>query len=292
MIFIPSYNDTLMAYENAKKLLKYNCVPRILIVDDSDDPDCMELAKKIRHKKILVFSRKRSGKWSAWRLALQFAREYDGLVEIDSDVEVKDPKILIQSLASYDVVTAYPEIIVPNTFLGKSIAKVYQRMHKELMCLGKFNMGGQAIALSRKAVAAFLNQGFFEEPVMADDHVIGLAACVLGLRCISVECGLRIRLPFTFKEWIRYRSRHRQAIKWAEKYVSLKTGRVCEAINISRWDIKVTRKYFLKNLIKELNIFAWLFLPLFFLGSVLPIESQTEWTRLKGEKFTNFKEVG
>jgi glycosyltransferase involved in cell wall biosynthesis len=284
MIFIPSYNDTLMAFDNAIRLLKYDYVSRILIVDDSDDPDCMELAKKIRHEKILVISRKRSGKWSAWRLALQFANEYDGLVEIDSDVEVEYPEILIQSLMSYDVVTAYPEIIVPNTFFGKSIAKVYQRMHKELACLGKFNMGGQVIALSRKAIAAFLNQGFFEEPVMADDHVIGLAACVLGLRCISVECGLRIRLPSTFKEWILYRSRHRQAVKWAEKYVGLKTGRVYEAINISCWDIKVTLKYFLKNLLKELTFFAWLFLLLIFLGSFLPIESQIEWTRLKGEK--------
>jgi hypothetical protein len=258
-------------------------VSKILIVDDSDDQNCIKLAKKIVHERIQVISRKRSGKWTAWRLALQLAKDYDGLVEIDSDVEVEDIGILILSLKSYDVVTAYPEILLPKNYLGRRIAKVYRRMHEELKRIRKFNMGGQVIALSKKAISALVNQGFFEEPVVSDDHVIGLAACVLGLRCTTVDCGLRIRLPSTLEEWIRYRSRHRQAIKRTESYVGLKTGQPHETITISRSDMKLTLKYFLGSLKKE-PILACAILLSFFLGFILPIESQTEWTRLESEK--------
>lgn len=282
MVFLPSYNDTEMAYQKSMKFLENKHVSKILIVDDSDDPNCIDLAKKIRHGRIKVVLRKRAGKWSAWKLALELARDYDGLIEVDSDVNIETLDPIILNLQSYDVVTAYPEIVPSDNYVGKSIIKVYRRMHEKLRHEGKFNMGGQVIALSRKAVLALLNHGFFNEPVIADDHVICLAACVLGLRHTSVDCGLRIRLPSTFSGWIRYRSRHRRAIKWAEHYVGLKTGNIDKAAAISRHDIKVTLKHFFRSLMKESNFIINLFIfLLLFLASFLPLESQVKWTKLR-----------
>jgi hypothetical protein len=285
LLFVPSYNDTIMAHNISVKFLENNYVSKALIVDDSDDPKCVEVAKRIKHKKLEVVRRERSGKWAAWRLALERARSYDGLLEVDSDVEVKTPGVLISSLKNYDVVTANQGIVLPPKGLGRIIGTVYQRMHQELKDVGKFNMGGQVVALSKRVVLTLLDYTFFNEPVIADDHVVCLAAYVLGFRCTTVDCGLHIRLPSTLKEWIKYRSRHRGAIKWAEKYVALKTGKPSETAVISQVDFKISRNYFLKNLFKSSIFFAPLILMVFAVGSVLQIENQIKWSRLKGEKF-------
>jgi hypothetical protein len=284
LVFIPSYNDTILARQLSRKFLENKHVSKVLIVDDSDDLRCKEAASKIKHEKIDVISRKRAGKWSAWRLALELAVDYEGLIEVDSDVKVKTPYSLVSTLRGHDVVTAYQEIILPPRGVGRIIGQVYREMHEELKELGKFNMGGQVVALSSKAVSALLDHGFFEEPVIADDHVVALASWVLGLKCTTIDCGLQIRLPATFKEWMSYRSRHRGAIKWAEQYVALKTGKPNETQATSRFDYSISFKYFLKSLAKSLKFLSPIFLMFFALGSVLPIENQTKWSRLRGEK--------
>lgn len=284
MVFIPSYNDTILAHKLSSIFLKKKYVDKILIVDESDDPECIAVAKMIRHKKINVVSRERSGKWAAWRLAFEMAKNYDGLLEVDSDILIKNPDILISSLKNYDVVTAYQEIFLPRRGLGRIISTIYQNMHQKLKNTGKFNMGGQVIAFSNRAVLTFLKYNLFKEPVVADDHVICLAAYVLGLKCTTVECGLRIGLPSTVKEWIKYRSRHKGSIESAERYVALKTGKSRETAVISQFDFNFTMKYFLKSLIKSTHIFAPLFLMFFAITSILPIEDPIKWSKLKSEK--------
>jgi hypothetical protein len=284
LVFLPSYNDTVSAYKLALKLLQNNQEIKVVIVDDSDDPQCIKMAERIDHERIEVMQRKRSGKWTAWKLALDLARRYDGLIEVDSDVEIENFDRVITSLKDYDLVTAYQDIILPEAGIWRIIGTVYRRMHEEVKSDRRFNMGGQVTGLSRKAYTALIDYGLFNEPVAADDHVIALAAYVLHLKCTTVDCGLRIRLPSTLKEWIIYRSRHRGAIKWAEQYVGKKTGRPRETREASRSDFNSASAYFLKNLAKSLKLLAPAILLLLAIGSILPIENQTKWSRLKSEK--------
>lgn len=284
LVFLPSYNDTLSAYKLALRLLQNNHAIKVVIIDDSDDPQCIETAGRIGHEKIEVIQRRRTGKWTAWKLALDLAKGYDGLIEVDSDVEIENFNRIITSLKDYDLITAYQDIILPKAGIWRTIGTVYKRMHDEAKSDRRFNMGGQVTGLSRKAYTALINYGLFNEPVAADDHVIALAAYVLHLNCITVDCGLRIRLPSTLKEWIIYRSRHRGAIKWAEHYVGKKTGRIRETHEASRSDFNSASAYFLKNLAKSLKLLAPAILLLLAMGSILPIENQTKWSRLKSEK--------
>jgi len=284
MLFVPSYNDTKMAYEIALQFLRNTEITRVLIIDDSDDAECRIVAGRIRNQKIDVVQRRRAGKWSAWKIALEAAREYDGLVEIDSDAEVEKADCFIASLHENDLVTAYPNIVLPPRGLGRMIGLVYRGMHEDMKRIGRFSMGGQLIALSKRTVNSLLVHGFFQEPVASDDHVVALGAYVLGLKCATIDCGLRIRLPLTLKEWIKFRSRHRGAIKRAEQYVSLKTGETTRTAQVSRSDFDLSYGYFVVNLVKSLKLLAPLVLLLFILGSILPIENQTQWSRLKGER--------
>lgn len=284
LVFIPSYNDTETALQIAEQFLVNESVSGVLIVDDSDDSKCVEIARQIRNEKIEVIFRVRSGKWSAWKLALTRAREYDGLIEVDSDVEIRDPDVVVSSLRDHDAVTAYQEIVLPNKGLGRAVGEAYQRMHQDLKAMGKFNMGGQVIALSNKAVSTLLHYRFFEEPVLADDHVIGLACRVLELKCTTIDCGLRIGLPSTISDWISYRSRHRGAINWAEKYVASKTGKAKETADASRADYVFSLRYFIKDMFKTLKVGGFLLLILFAVASLLPLENQTRWSRLESEK--------
>jgi hypothetical protein len=285
LLFVPSYNDTEMAHRLALKFLENENIKRVLIVDDSDDPICIQMAREIKDEKINVLQRERTGKWTAWKLALELARTYDGLIEVDSDVQVECPNYIVTSLEKNDLVTAYPNIILPLRGLGRMISMVYKGMHADMKSAGRFSMGGQLVALSKKTILSFLNKGFFEEPVAADDHVVALGAYVLGLKCATIDCGLHIRLPLTLNEWIRFRSRHRGAIAWAERYVASKTGKTVQTIEASRSDFNISYRYFLKNLLKSLKLLAPAVVLLLALGSVLPIEDRTEWSRLKGERF-------
>jgi cellulose synthase/poly-beta-1,6-N-acetylglucosamine synthase-like glycosyltransferase len=284
LVFIPSYNDTETALQLSGKFLANHNVSKVLIVDDSDDQHCQEIVRKIKHERIEVVSRVRSGKWSAWRLALHRAKEYEGLIEVDSDIEIRNPERVVSSLINHDVVTVYQEIILPQQAFGRAIGEAYQKMHEDLKQLGKFNMGGQVIALSNRAVSALLDHGLFEEPVVADDHVVALASWVLGLNCATIDCGLQIRLPATFKEWISYRSRHRGAIKWAQNYVALKTGKPEEAKQASRSDYNVTLRYFVRSLVTSLRFRGLALFILLSIASFLPIENQTKWSRISSEK--------
>ncbi len=286
ILFTPSYNDTFSAYRIAKKFLKNEHVKKALIIDDSDDPENISFSKSIKDKDIQVINRKRSGKWSAWRLALELSREYDGLIEVDADVEVANPDVLVSHLNDHDVVTAYQDIIPPpgNAFFSGRIIDVYQEMHQKMKEIGKFNMGGQIIALSRKSIIKLLENDFFKEPVISDDHVICLASYALKLKCKSVDCGLRIKLPSTITDWIKYRSRHRGAIRRAEEYVAVKIGYRKRIKEISMIDYNTTKICFLRTLFDSFNPINLCIFLFFGLTSYLPIEDQVEWSVLESTK--------
>lgn len=286
LLFVPSYNDPVSAYRLSKRILENEHVERALIIDDSDDPESVEFSRTIEDDEIEVVRRVRSGKWSAWRLALARSLEYDGLVEMDSDVELSDPGLLISGLEEYDVITVYQNFVLPSrrAFFSRRIAEIYSATHRGLKGASKFNMGGRVITLSNRAASMLVKHGFFEEPVLADDHVIGLAACLMGLRCTTVDCGLRIRLPSRFTEWIRYRSRHRGTIRWAEEYVASKIAQRRMVTKISRRDYDATLSRFLRSLLlpfHPLNLAVLLFLGV---CTLLPLEDQYEWSMLKTTK--------
>jgi hypothetical protein len=214
LLFIPSYNDAASAHALAKRFLGEGGVERAMIVDDSDEPSSAAYAESIRNSGVEAVRRRRAGKWSAWRLALEASRGFDGLVEVDSDVAVRSPALVPAALAGWDAVTAYQDVVVPWEAdpLSRRLGEVYRDAHMRLRAAGKFNMGGRLVALSARLVEALLDMGFFLEPVPGDDHVICLAAAALGLRRRSVDCGMEMRAPARLGEWIRYRSRHRGVI--------------------------------------------------------------------------------
>jgi hypothetical protein len=285
LLFIPSYNDTLSAYLLSKKFIRNEQISKILLIDESDHPDSISLLKKIKkNKKIEVIHRKRKGKWSAWRLAFIRAKEYDGIIELDADIKIKYPYRIISGLEKNEVITAYQDIDIPRKLPWKIISRIYQDMHNELMKRNKFNMGGQIIALKKDVVLTLLKRGFFKEPVKADDHVIALAAYILGFKCKSIDCGLTIGLPTNINDWIKYRSRHKGAIRWAEDYVALKTGKEKLTNLISKLDINLTKKYFIKNVLKKTHVFAPLFLLFFIFSSMLSTENPVKWSRIQSEK--------
>lgn len=281
LIFIPSYNDTISAYNLALKFINEGGGEKVLIIDESDDSRCKDFARGINHEKIDVVRRDRCGKYLAWREALEEARSYDGLIEVDADVIIKEPSGLVSCLNEYDVITAHPKFIIQSKGLGKILGKVYQKMHEELQRRGKFNMGGQVIGLSKKAVLTLLNYGFFSEPVIAEDHVICLGAYLLGLKCATIDCGLYVALPSNIKDWIKYRSRHKNAIIWSEQYVAKKTGKMDKILEVSENDFKVTLACFLKNLIKYGHLFFPLIVFLLWTGTLLNIEDPVKWSKLK-----------
>ncbi|MGD2201287.1 MAG: hypothetical protein PVJ38_06640 [Candidatus Bathyarchaeota archaeon] len=286
LLFVPSYNDSASAYSLSKKILENEHVERALIVDDSDDRESVEFLRSIDDSEIEIVRRTRSGKWSAWRLALVRSLEYDGLVEVDADVEVRDPGRLISEVEGYDVVTAYQDFasVSPRSFFSRRIAEIYGTMHRELEAASKFNMGGQIIAISKRAASMLIDLGFFEEPVLADDHTICLASCLLDLNYTTIDCGLRVRLPSKFSEWMRYRSRHRGTIRWVEDYVASKIGKRKAIREISSRDYRTTRCYFLKSLLwppHPLNPAVLLF---FAVSSILPIEDPFKWSALNSTK--------
>jgi hypothetical protein len=286
LAFIPSYNDVVSGYAIALQLEGLPEVARVLIIDESDDPRCLRYLRGVRGGKLDVIHRERGGKWRAWRTALEAALPYDALLQIDSDVVIGDPGALLHALDGADVASAYQEILPPRGrahFAGR-IAEIYSAMHSDLRARGKFNMGGQAIALGRSAVAGLLEAGLFEEPVHADDHVVCLAAAALGLRCTSVDCGLGISLPGGLGEWMRYRSRHRGAIGWAEAYVTSKTGLGEAVARISRADYVHTLNAFVRAVLGSPGPLDPLILLFLGFSSVLPLEDRTRWRRLEGSK--------
>jgi hypothetical protein len=119
------------------------------------------------------------------------------------------------------------------------------------------------------------------EPVPADDHVIALTGYVIGLKVTSIDCGMKMKLPETLGEWIRYRSRHRGAITWAENYVASKINHTEKVREISKRDYKETLIGFLKAVMHPfhpLNPIALVFLVF---TNLLPLEHRVKWTKLK-----------
>ena len=286
LAFIPSYNDVVSGHAIARQLEGLPGVARVLIIDESDDPRCLRYLRGVRGGKLDVVHRERGGKWRAWRTALEAALPYDALLQIDSDIVIGEPGALLRGLGRADVVTAHQGILPPrgrDPFTGR-IAEIYAVMHRDLRARGKFNMGGQAIAMGRRAVAGLLGAGLFEEPVHADDHVVCLAAAAMGLRCASVDCGLAISLPGGLGEWMRYRSRHRGAIGWAEGYVASKTGLGDAVYRISRSDYVHTLNAFVRAVLGRPSPLDPLILIFLGFSSLLPLEDRSQWRRLEGSK--------
>ena len=282
--FIPCYNDTKAARKIINQVKGYRELDEILLIDDSDDLECKEIAQNLATDPIIkLIQRKRSGKWSAWRIALEKAVDYDGMIQMDSDIEIDSLTPIIDGLQNFDVITAYQEIVKSDadSLLSRQLAFIYRRAHLNLRENGKFNMGGRLIALSKHTIRLLLDNDFFKEPVPADDHVIALAGYVLGLKVTSIDCGMKMKLPDTLGEWIRYRSRHRGAITWAENYVASKINYIEKVREISKRDYQKTLIGFLKAVMHPfhpLNSIALVFLVF---TNLLPLEHRVKWTKLK-----------
>lgn len=285
LLFVPSYNDATGAARVAAALRSRIEVTRTLIVDDSDAQDQVEAARSLASSRVEVIQRNRQGKWSAWRIALERARGYDALLQADSDVEITNPAAVTEALETSDVVTCHPHVSTRGEgYVAKALVDVYERSHRQLQARGKFNMGGQVIALRQPAAEALRARGFFNEPVQGDDHTICLAAAALGFRCTSVDGGLRILLPASVDEWIRYRSRHKSAIQWAEHYVAEKTGSPEAARDASRRDFEETARCFLWNTVNPPRASTIPILLLAALSAHAPAENPAQWTPLKTTK--------
>lgn len=287
LVFIPSYNDSRQAVNLARQAATYSQTDRVLIIDDSDDPQCISyLNEQPPDPRVTLIQRTRSGKWSAWRTTLQQAPRYDNVIQVDSDVTLATLNPLLHALRSHDVVTAHPHIQTPPgaTRLAREVTEAYRLSHTRLKAQGKFNMGGQVIGLSRQAAESLLSHGFFTEPVAADDHVIALAGKALGLRCTTVDIGMQVSLPGTLRDWVRYKSRHRGAIRLARRYVAEKTGRPAEVDEASRRDYRETVTSFLAATIGGLKLWSLVGLVFLEAASLLGKEDRTVWTRLESTK--------
>jgi len=286
LLFLPTYNEARSAHNLAKQLRRDPRIAHTLIVDDSDDPTNSAYTTEINDINTTIIRRTRAGKWSAWRIALEKARGYDGLIQSDSDLIIKNPHLLISKLRTHDLVTAYQDVKIPTTAdpISQRIGEVYRDAHLRLRAMRKFNMGGRFMALSRRVTGTLLDKGFFLEPVPADDHVIGLASAALGLRCRSIDCGVELTSPATLREWVRYRSRQRGVIEWSERYVASKIGEAERIREISRADIKLTTASFLASILRRTDPLNLLVLTILGISSLLPHEDRAEWTTLTTTK--------
>jgi hypothetical protein len=83
---------------------------------------------------------------------------------------------------------------------------------------------------------------------------------------------------------MRYRSRHRGAIGWAEGYVASKTG-LGEAVSeVSQADYVHTLNAFIRAVLGSPGPLDPLILLFLGFSSFLPLEDRTQWRRLKGSK--------
>jgi len=285
LVFIPSYNDCKQAFRLYKQATTYPDVEQVLIIDDSDDPMCVNYYRTQELGTLKLIHGKRVGKWAAWTQALEIATGYDSLIQIDADIEIRDFTPIIDALENYDVVTAHVKFKDNNkqSWVAKKMIEIYRRSHEESRKLGRVNLGGQVIGLSKKAVKALLEYGFFEEPVIADDHVIALAIKSMGFKSTTVDCSVYIKLPGNTKDWILYKSRHGGAVRWAKGYVKSKINDNDSVEKTSRSDYWMTAKIFLKSCLKVSPIALILFF-LITLVSLLPLDNKSKWKPLKSTK--------
>jgi glycosyltransferase involved in cell wall biosynthesis len=286
LLFIPTYNEAENAHRLAQQIAENADIAHTIIVDDSDDPANMRHSATIDEPNTTVIRRKRAGKWSAWRIALKEAHGYDALIQSDSDITITHPEALITALKTCDIVTAYQNVKIPTAAdpLSRRIGETYRDAHRRLRATRKFNMGGRFMALSRRLSDTLLDAGFFTQPVPADDHVIALTAASLGLRCASVDCGAEFTAPATLDEWVRYRSRHRDAIKWSEKYVTSRIGHAGRVHKVSSADIKLTTSTFLATATRTPDPVRIIALAILGASTILPRDDNAEWKPLTSTK--------
>ncbi len=285
LVFIPSYNDCKQAYKLAKQTTRHPEVDTVLIIDDSDTPECINYYKSHTCPKLRIIQGKRRGKWAAWRTALQIAQEHDDLIQIDADVELVSITPIIEALKTHDLVTPHVRFKPPlgSSWVARKMTEVYQRSHQQSYDIGKANLGGQVIGLSRHAVNQLNHYSFFHEHVIADDYVVALAVKSMGGAVATVDSGVSIRLPGNTWEWIRYKTRHSGAVAWAKNYVKQKLGDSTAVEEASSEDYRQTVRIFLENCIKTSPLMLLVFL-LLTLVSLLPLEDKSQWKPLGSTK--------
>jgi glycosyltransferase involved in cell wall biosynthesis len=288
LLFIPTYNEAQNAHRLAKQIARDPRITHTLIVDDSDDPQSAEYAASIDDPETTVIRRPRSGKWSAWRIALQETHSYDGVIQSDSDIRITHPQTLVTGLETHDLATAYQDVAIPHSAdpVSRRIGETYSDAHRRLRALGKFNMGGRFMALSSRLADTLLHAGLFNEPVHADDHVIALAAVTLGFRCTSIDCGAEFTTPATIRDWMRYRSRHSGAIGWSERYVAEKIGHPERVREASQADIRLTTTSFLASMTHRIDPLSILALTILAASPLLAREDPSQWRTLTTTKET------
>lgn len=284
LVLLPCYNDALSLAKLVtlfrSRIKQY--VQEYLIVDESDDETSLRVLRilsRIDNIRV-IHSSERHGKPYAWKIALEsfLQKEFDALIEVNSDVIVRYPERIIKKLQQgYDVVTCYSHY--SPRFIPWHI--LYEEMHKLWMRYGVFIPGGECIALSRHAIESIHSVGIPWKSVSLDDFLIALLAQTLGLKCTSVDCGLTLSLPMRLGEWILYRLRHNiHAVHAVENYLMDKVEeiRLKKAIENYRNMYKYALGHtILKNPMLSLFLFTFLF-------SLIPYRSEGPWMRLESEK--------
>ena len=284
LVFIPSYNDCKHAFKLFEQFASYPEVDKILIIDDSDTPECINYYKDKGNEKLEVMHGTRNGKWAAWAKALEIGKNYDSLIQIDSDIEIESLYPILSALESSDIVTAYVNYSDDEcSWVAKRMIDVYRRSHRQAYRNGKLNMGGALIALNKITINSLIEHGIFNESVRADDHIVALAAKSLGFSFKTVEAGVTVKLPRNTWEWILFKSRHVGTVSWARQYVKAKLNNNEAVVENSKNDYRQTFELFVRNLLESspLTIFVYLFISLV---ALLPLTNKTQWKRLESTK--------
>lgn len=294
-MLIPSYNDLQLVVKRVKEIERRigDVVGEYMVVDESDEESSLKylpLLKKIDKVRILHRER-RLGKWFAWSVALDFMlnSDFDALIELNADTFIEYPRRIVRSLEEgFDVVTCYSHYLAEGSPFASYVAKFYASIHSMWKRFHLFAMGGECLALSRRAVEKFKEHNLFSDPFPLDDYVISLAGLILGLKCTSIDCGLILKLPQTLNEWMMYRLRHREkTLEMAHLYLKRKLG----SNYFRKADWLIDRYWQMYKFIVARHLISSFFgtAPLVILQYLLAkipfqVESPITWRRLQSEK--------
>jgi len=302
LVLIPSYNDLPLVVERIEEIEDRigDFVGEYLVVDESDEESSLRYLQRLKgmDRVRVIHRERRLGKWSIWPTAFNYmlSSGFDALIEVDADVFIEHPQKIIQTISNgFDVVTCYSHYLTDKSPLSFMVTRLYSLMHDMSRQYRLYAMGGECIALSRRAVEEFKKHNLFYDPFPLDDYVISLAGAVLGLKCTSVDCGLTLKLPSTIRDWMTYRLRHTwRALELAHSYLRRRLGRnYLEKLNRLINKHEQARRFIIaKCLIKSSFTIAPIVVLQYLLSKVpLEIVSPIVWPRLRSEKMTKTLEV-
>lgn len=113
-IIVPVYNEQETVGQILKKLIKQKDVFEIIVVDDGSTDNSVKQIKKVKDKKIKLFSKENGGKGTAFRYGLEkVTGDYVMIQDADLEYDPEDIPLLVEPVKKGRV-----EVVYGSRFLG------------------------------------------------------------------------------------------------------------------------------------------------------------------------------